>query len=147
MAGTGGENHKEKDKMGFGTAVVFLIGWNGTHKENGEGGKIKLRATEGRLTHLELTKPSPCISGEVHVIDCRLSTVTQMDMYCSPHMNSVNIMGSSVSIREVHAAILQPPTTHSIAPDNVCTVQTSQHDEQHDAKQTTSNTPNVTWTD
>ena len=50
MAGTGGENHKEKDKMGFGTAVVFLIGRNGTHKENGEGGKIKLKGY-GRTSH------------------------------------------------------------------------------------------------
>jgi len=56
-------------------------------------------------------------------------------------MNNVNIMGSSVSIRALHAAILQPPNAHFSAPDNA---QTSQHDEQHDAKQTTSNNPNVT---
>jgi hypothetical protein len=43
-------------------------------------------------------------------------------------MNSANIMGSFVSIRAVHAAILQPPPVHSNALHNVLT---SHRDEQH----------------
>lgn len=61
-------NHKEEDKMGFEMTVMLLTGWNGTYKENGEGRKIKLRAREGGLAHLELTKPSSCILSAVVLI-------------------------------------------------------------------------------